>query len=93
MKHYIEIKVPETKRKHLEYVECDLCKKQHKDNWKSGYFDSIEIDVNMRTGSSYPDGGSGENYEFDICPECFKNKLIPWMESQGANPTFSEWDW
>lgn len=23
---------------------------------------------------------------FDICPDCFKSKLIPWMESQGVKP-------
>lgn len=93
MRHYIEIKVPETIRKHLQYVECDLCKRQHTNEWKSDSYDQIDIDINMRTGWSCPDGGSGENTSFDICPECFKNKLIPWMKSQGAEPTVEEWDW
>ena len=47
----------------------------------------------MKTGSNYPEGGSGEETTIDICPDCFKDKLIPWVESFGGKPTVKEWNW
>ena len=38
-------------------------------------------------------GGDGESDTFDICPDCFKSKLIPWMREQGVEPEHKEWDW
>jgi hypothetical protein len=93
MKYFVEIKVPETIRKVQQYIECDLCKKHHTNNWKESIYDDVEVEICLRIGRSYPDGGSGENISFDICPDCFNTKLIPWMKSQGVEPEMKEWDW
>lgn len=74
---------------------CDLCGESHdggllprdSTNWESGGmgdFDNIEI--SRTRGHSYP----GDYYrdgvqQFDICPECWENKLLPWLKSQGAD--------
>jgi hypothetical protein len=94
MKTYKETPVPATTRKDFVSVTCDLCKRVSKfPNFKESNFDALEIEVKMRTGNSYPEGGSGEEVSFDICPECFQKKLMPFLQAQGAEPTQTEWDW
>ncbi len=84
-------------REELESLTCDLCGKQVPvDDWThsegdSGQFRIARTRVSLREGYVYPEGGSGEEVEYDICPECFKTKLIPWIESQGAHREPKEW--
>lgn len=77
----------------LVETKCDLCGKTTTREWKDGSFDATETEVRLRTGSSYPEGGSGDETTIDICPACFTSKLIPWVKSQGGEPTTKEWDW
>jgi len=53
----------------------------------------VSVTVKQKEGESYPDGGSGTEYEIDLCPDCFKNRLVPWLKSEGANIGEMEWDW
>jgi len=68
-----------------------------KESNKEGAFEVNEIDVRVqvrqRDGKAYPEGGWGTVVEIDICPECFKARLIPWLESQGVVIERTEWDW
>lgn len=101
MKHYV-MKLPEPKPyKSLDKRTCDLCGKESDseryDNWNGGSYDvdetEISIKIKQKEGSSYPEGGSGQEYDIDLCPDCFKKKLIPWLLSQGAKIKPEEWDW
>lgn len=93
MKKYIErTRRPEIERICIE-VECDLCHKTSKTLWTNGSFDATATEIIMKTGSSYPEGGSGTETEIDICPTCFVEKLIPWVETHGGTPTTKEWEW
>ncbi len=79
-------------------IRCDLCGQagnhlRSHAPWAAGSYDVNETEVKMRTGHSYPEGGSGEEVKYDICPTCFTEKLMPWLASQGANPTRTDWDW
>ena len=93
MKTYETRQRPSSTYEALVETKCDLCGKTTKSNWKDGSFDATETEIRMKTGSSYPEGGSGEETEIDICPDCFTSKLIPWVQSQGGEPTTKEWDW
>lgn len=93
MKKYEEKIIPASTHKALVETQCDLCGKTTKTEWKAGCFDSCEVAVRYKTGSSYPEGGSGEQTTVDICPDCFTSKLIPWVQSQGGEPTTKEWEW
>ena len=43
--------------------------------------------VKLNEAMCYPGDCYGETTSFDICPDCFKDKLIPWIKSQsGAEP-------
>jgi hypothetical protein len=80
-------------------VTCDLCGKQaprpegHHGVWADGYHDVAEVTVQVRVGDSFPEGGNVQVREFDICPDCFDGKLIPWMEGQGAQVREEGRDW
>jgi len=91
----------QTRKKQIEIRECtyvvsitcDLCQKNFTPNWSTGYYGVAETDIRYKEGSNYPEGGNGTETTIDICPECFTQKLIPWVIEQGGKPTVTEWDW
>ena len=75
-------------------VKCDLCGKEFRGNrWGSTSFEILETAVHMKEGEQYPECGNSTEIRFDVCPECFKSKLIPWFLEQGAFPTETESEW
>lgn len=79
----------------LDKTICDMCKKEiNGGDWADGMYDIDETNISYRTGKNYPEGGFGEKYRIDLCPECFKNKLIPFIEEEGnTNIESEEWDY
>jgi hypothetical protein len=78
----------------IDSITCDICKKTYRgENWERERYDVLETQVKLHTGNSFPEGGSGEDIFFDICPICFVEKLIPVLKEFGAEPTREEWDW
>jgi hypothetical protein len=93
MKKYEKRIVPARHEDVLVETKCDICGNTFKYSWGAGSYEVLDTEVRLKTGNSYPEGGSGEETTIDICPDCFKNKLIPWVKSQGGEPTTKEWDW
>ncbi len=90
--------IPESKRDELDKLICDICKKEAKypnHDWAEQNLGhkTLKTEISLEDSNYFPDGGFGEVIKFDICPECFKNKLIPFIESFGAIPTFKEIDY
>ncbi len=86
------------KNKMLVGIKCDLCGKNAKtENWDSSSYEinetTIKITIKQKDGTTYPEGGWGTEYSVDMCPSCFKDKLIPWLESQGCEAKRQDWDW
>lgn len=80
----------------LVETTCDLCGVVAKHGrWESSVYEvnetDIEVTVRQKDGDSYPEGGSGTKYIVDMCPKCFKEKLIPWLESQGCKAEREDW--
>lgn len=97
MKTYKE-SVVESKVKKLVQRQCDLCGKTAKtENWDAACFDvdetEVKVSIRQKDGNSYPEGGSGYEFEIDLCPQCFKGRLVPWLLSQGATIAQKAWDW
>jgi len=88
---------PARQHQYVAYLICDLCRKQSTSHatkdWGENTYDIAETKVTMKRGYAYPDSGETVQTEFDICPECFETKLIPWLTSQGAAPQVQEADW
>ncbi len=77
---------------------CDLCQRfMESDNKTTASYiideTLIKITVTQQNGTSTPDGGEGTAYEIDLCPFCFKNKLVPWLKGNGATIEERKWDW
>ena len=93
MKHYQEKLLAPRRVKQVVRISCDLCGGSGVADWKEDSYDAADTTVTLRTGHNYPEGGGGEDTTIDICPKCFVEKLIPWVKSQGGEPTVTEWDW
>jgi len=99
MKVY-ETVIPQNKPyERIKYRKCDLCGHESRgQEWEAvglyGMNDTeMAIEIRQKEGTNYPEGGSGTKYEIDLCPTCFKDRLIPWLKSQGADIKTEEWDW
>ena len=93
-----ELQKKEIERKVLIETTCDLCGAVAKrGDWTSSMYEindvDIEVKIFQKDGRSYPEGGSGTEYRVDMCPDCFIEKLIPWLQSQGCSARRKEWDW
>lgn len=78
----------------LVLCQCDLCKKEFRnDDWEASCYEVKDTTISYRTGKSYPDISYGEEYSIDICPGCFMEKLIPWIESEGGEVEEKDWEY
>jgi len=95
MKHMKTVLILEHEEKVFEKLSCDLCGAESNgdENWAKGNFEHATTTIQLEERESYPDGGHSKQSTFHICQDCFKNKLQPWMEKQGAKATVSEADW
>ena len=73
---------------------CDLCGARNTgDDWNPRPYDTADTTVQWEYGTCFPDGGDKTVVSFDLCPECFDRRLIPWLREQGAEPRVVETDW
>lgn len=85
----IEVPAKEATTKKVFYMTvCDICKSEAKER---GY-DVGEASIQMREGESLPDCGHGTEINIDLCMECFREKMIPFLESEGVVINETEWD-
>lgn len=89
MKHKRIVEIPATTRETVVKTTCDLCGKDTR-NYEEYAFE--EVKVSCRTGRRYPDCGWGTDLEADMCADCFKDKLVPWLKEQGAAVREEKWD-
>jgi hypothetical protein len=68
---------------------CDLCQAEIA-NRRCQVHDAT---VSLEEGVRYPDGGHLTETTFDICAECFRGKLVPWLAGLGAHPREREVEW
>ena len=66
-------------------ITCDICKETYRgQNWGKGGYVEENTDVSFEYGYCFPEGRSTKKIEFDVCPKCFKEKIIPFMQTFGA---------
>lgn len=80
-----------------EYIKiCDLCGfKVNFDNetWISNPSELIETEIKL-TEIKNPGEYSYRTFSsYDICHKCFKEKLMLWLENQGAKANVRMCDW
>jgi hypothetical protein len=83
MKRYEKKQVPGGEVR--ECTDCDLCGRAYGASGEAAKgFEVAMTEISCQTGYSCPDDSSIELIEVDLCPDCFKGRLIPWLRSQGA---------
>ena len=87
MRKYKQVETVE-KRQVLTSITCDICGKLHvapwcDTDWREGNYSVDDVEISYRTGTSYPEGGSGKKYTFEICPQCFVEFLVPFINTFG----------
>jgi hypothetical protein len=90
MKITKEETIPERKQTVHDHTICDLCKQRIKE---PGAYEREEVTIEHMSGVAYPDGRSISYTRVDLCPNCFTNKLIPWLVSQGCKITETDEDY
>lgn len=89
-------KIPATKQEYISHIKCDLCGEEQKYDyrgWDANMYEYTEVKVQLSECSNFPEGGSKESLVYDICPKCFKEKLMAWFEEQGVRPAEEYLDW
>lgn len=83
MEHRKVVQIPAREEERVVKTTCDLCGDEIKE---PGGYDFDHITVERRSGVAYPDGGQTDYTEFDVCKQCFQDKLVVWFASYGARP-------
>ena len=94
MKIFEQRVVPESQVLVCTGVTCDLCGCVSRGrDWAKHLYEVAETAVTCKAGKAWPDEGGHVEYEIDICPKCFVDKLVPWLVSQGSKVERKELDW
>jgi len=89
MKHYRDRLEPAKAVKYLDKIICDFCG----DEIISEKYKDDEVTIIHRVGDSYPEGGSGYEYEVDMCSNCFRTKFTEWLNGQCVKLKRTQWDY
>jgi hypothetical protein len=93
--------IPATTHKVIDKTVCDICKRETKGSeWEESTWHNDETDITVELSYEHRTsygcdccGGQSEKIIVDLCPTCFKDKLLPWLRSQGAQIQVKEYDW
>ena len=77
--------------------KCDLCGAEgYYGEWKTEDWGvqetEIRVEIRHKSGEQYPEAGWGTLFDIDLCPKCFRERLVPWLRSQGADVKEEEWE-
>lgn len=88
-KTYKEVTVEARTEKRVDYVCCDLCGAKglsdpFGSDWAKKQYEVATTNISYEVGDRYPECGGTIIHSVDLCPTCFMERLVPWLESQGA---------
>lgn len=86
MRHTRTEETPASRRTVLDRVTYDICGAEIPEQLTS----AETVVVKCRTETSYYGSGDGSEIGVDLCPQCFREKLLPWLREQGARPPGGE---
>ena len=91
-----QVKVPANVCTIVVKTVCDLCGVEGlTDNpWAEGSFDVEEVTISYNSGHNWgQDGASYVEEEFDVCPNCWENKIKPMFAEKGVEPRIRNVDY
>lgn len=94
MRFFKEIIIPQEIREVVDYITCDLCGLKIKSDHDCRLdYEENKVEIQWRRGSSHPEEGFGLLTTVDMCSTCFEKRLMPWLQSQGAQLRHVEYDY
>lgn len=96
MREYKTETQPEKSYQKLVKCLCDICGKESNDEFddpdRFGEYQQVKIE--MEDGCSYPESHSYTRYYYDICADCFHDKVINFLrEVTKIEPHEESYDW
>lgn len=91
MKTVVHPAVPERAETVVDEILCEICGKP----CGTGEYDSTidHVSVKHVVGNNYgADGVYSTTTFIDLCPDCFDNKLVPWIIRWNGQPRTEEKD-
>ena len=82
--------IPEHEEKSFVSLTCDLCGVEIQPRSPS---DTSNVTIIGDDSITYHSSGTCTRTEFDVCVKCFKDEVVPWFISRGAQPRVEEIDW
>lgn len=79
--------VPEHVETYVDQTLCDFCRRVIE---RLAGCDFEESTIELRWGKTYPDGGSSEGFDYDVCKQCFVEVLMPFFALNEAQPRVHE---
>lgn len=77
-------------------IRCDMCGEADKGaritddgtvTWQKGIHDWVRTSLTLWEGYGSPEGVDLDIKEFHICVDCFKARILPWLQEQGVEPS------
>lgn len=89
-----KVAVPAHTRIETDYIQCEICKSLTTDagNWGGDRYGVDRVTITLEEGNRYPEGGTITTTLVDLCPKCFRDKLLPWLQGQGGQARERETD-
>lgn len=89
-----EVEVPARKELYEVAIVCDLCdaRSPSSRSWQKGDYETETVTIIHERRMNYSEG-DGTNLEFDLCPSCFQQKLLPWLNAHGAKGRKKDYSW
>jgi hypothetical protein len=84
---------PERRVERVDYYACDICGRHGGSDGRwppnNGLYDvddvTVKVEVEHKKGDAFPEGEYTETFAPDICPTCFRDKVIPALYALGLN--------
>ena len=98
MRKYQTLTIPESKREQQTHLVCDMCGyevKEYGDDWSGYGYDVREIEIRHKDGCHFPEGGYGTEINFDVCPTCWTDNVLPWLldNCKTNKPEYKKYDY
>lgn len=100
MKEHKKKVIPQHEIEELVGVTCDFCGAKGKHEWNSSSYTTdeteISVEISHNQGENYPSGRIGDKFTCDMCPRCFRDKLVPFLQSIALPERkldYEDWSW
>ena len=93
VRHYTDELLPAVMQRRLVRQTCDLCGRVWLGNWDNHRYSVAHTIIECRIGADIMGGSAGKFWQIDLCHTCFVEKLVPWLQSQGAEIEPTDWEW